>query len=510
MTTLERFTNFCSCEKKFCFYNAVLNACGGCSPNPSFWTAPPAMKRFLKIGEKDQVQLHHIPLIEAKLKICINVAGELQYSSSSKYPKNITLISKDGHFGYASKKQKIAKFWKQGLTFATYEIFDDFILTYDGNELTADYVLKESDLGNSDTIAYKQLNRSKWTDEMKDQLFLLKEANFTEKYAELLGDFMVSTHDTFVRNCDHLKSISDGAVDISAHGYNVKDTALYLFSKFMIPYQFETIDDVEFEWISGCKCYGLLYAKPAQFKGRCIDGNSWYSSIMVDQKLILPLGNPEYKTLDRLSDVISFGIYRAVIYGTDSRLFLHNPKNFYTYIDIKEALKRGYTVDLICDGAPNHLFYDSSSRETGHYLFRGFVDLLYPLKGKNPLVKQLLNMLWGALCQRVKLYHDDEVDFDSFDFLDICETDDATSFVEKAKKYVLPHARVGIFITAMGRAKLADAIADIKDEVYRVHTDGIYTSSAKEFEFSDELGGWKLEDEGEFVVENLRKPLKIR
>jgi hypothetical protein len=214
--------------------------------------------------------------------------------------------------------------------------------------------------------------------------------------------------------------------------------------------------------------------------------------------------------LDVLGEVISFGIYRAKISGSDSRLFIQNPKNFYTYTDIKEARKRGYAIDLICDGKPNHLFYDSGSRETGHYLFSKYVELLYPLKSKNPLVKELLNILWGALCQRKKVYHDDEeVDFDTLDWTDMGEEEDDSSFVEDAKKYVLPHARVGVFITAMGRAKLADAIADIKDEVFRIHTDSYHSTSNRVVNLSSELGGWKLESEGIFQVVSMRKPKMI-
>ncbi len=117
-------------------------------------------------------------------------------------------------------------------------------------------------------------------------------------------------------------------------------------------------------------------------------------------------------------------------------------------------------------------------------------------------------MLWGALCQKKKIYHHDEVEFDSIEQMNNT-MNMGNCFVEKTKKYVLPHARFGVFITAFGRAKLADAIADIKEEVYRVHTDGFYTSSHKVFNFSNELGGFKLEDEGEFIVENIRKPIKI-
>ena len=510
----------CDCARHFCFYNSIIFACGGQPPSSHWWATPIGMKRFLGLDENNPILLSHIALLETKINVSISVVGDEVYTSTSNYPKKLTLTMKHGHFSFFGKRQQIDKIWTQNLKLVMYERMDGYFLTYDGTDLVADYDLKPTDLGNSDSIIYRRLRRHKWTDDMKASLAALlllakqeKESGKVDDYDELLGEFLVQTYDTFVKQCAHLKTLNPD-IDIESHGYSVKDTALHLFSKWTNPYTFDPIDGQEFEWISGTKCYGLLYAKPSTFKGRCYDANSFYPSIMKDPKLILPIGKPEYRTLDVLfsnaNDVISFGIYRAKISGSDSRLFIHNPKNYYTYTDIKEARKRGYSIDLICDGKPNHLFYDSGSRETGHYLFSKYVDLLYPLKSKNPLVKELQTILWGALCQRKKIYHDDEaVDFDTLDWADMGEEEDESSFVEDAKKYVLPHGRVGIFITAFGRAKLADAIADIKDEVFRLHTDSYTTTSNRVVNLSSELGGWKLESEGTYVVENMRNPKMI-
>jgi hypothetical protein len=193
---------------------------------------------------------------------------------------------------------------------------------------------------------------------------------------------------------------------------------------------------------------------------------------------------------------------------------LINPQKWYTYIDIKEALRRGYSVSLVCDGSCNHVYYSAQNRETGHYLFRGFVDLLYPLKKKNPLVKRILNMLWGALCQRIKYYEkeneDAEIDLgDDFSFIDTAEDSDKIDVFIKSKKYKLGWARVGVFVTAMGRKKLADYIEDIVDDVYRIHTDGFYTTSTKKFDLSSELGHFKIEKEGTFIIESINKIVQV-
>jgi hypothetical protein len=133
---------------------------------------------------------------------------------------------------------------------------------------------------------------------------------------------------------------------------------------------------------------------------------------------------------------------------------------------------------------------------------------LYPLKKKNPIVKPLLATIWGALAQRKKIYHHNEVDFDSLEQLNNT-MNTGNCFVEKTKKYVLPHARFGVFITAFARNALCNEIADIVDSISRIHTDSILTTSNKVFKISDKLGEWKEERSGTFVVENMRKPILL-
>jgi hypothetical protein len=104
--------------------------------------------------------------------------------------------------------------------------------------------------------------------------------------------------------------------------FNIKDTALSIFSKYSKAYDVKPIDDEEYSILSSIKNYGLLYAKPGTIKGKCIDGNSWYCSIMSDAKLYVPLGNPEYKTLEQIDERVPYGLYRADIEGHDERLVL--------------------------------------------------------------------------------------------------------------------------------------------------------------------------------------------
>lgn len=490
--------------KHYSFYNEIKFAFCDAKCSKDFWETPLGMKRFIKIGDSDQIEECHIPLIEQKIKVSINVIGDYEYASQHKYPKRITLSYKNDLYTLKTKKQSISKIYPKGLGLVTYFKIDDHYLTYDGNEIIADYTLKETDLRIAKSFLYKKFQKSELTEEQKNILENI------ENYEEQFADYLMLYHDKYIKDINHLKEIS--GIDIAENGYSIKQTALNLLCPFLKPYQFQELDKRETEWYFNTKCCGLMYcAEPCTVRAKVIDANSFYSSIETSNKFLVPLGNPIYSRLEKLPDVIPFGIYRAKITNYDSRLFTGNDKNHYTYTDVKQAVKRGYTIELIQDGEDNFMGYDSSNREAGDKLFKGFVDRLYPHKKSNPLVKRLLNILWGGLSQKTKYYADDtEVDLDDDDeIIDVGENG-IESFLIKKKVYKYHTARVGVFLTAYGRAKIADYMEDFIDDVVRIHTDGFYTTSSKEFQFSTELGGFKLEDEGLFKINNLNNIEKLK
>ena len=496
----------CNCDHYYCLYNSIMYAFGGLKPTTDFWATPLGMKKWLNIEQHDQIAPDRIPELEDKLRIAISIDGS--YDSEKKYPKKITLFYGSGHYSFVENPRirgAIVKKWKQGKTYVSYCIMPDYILTYDGTDLVADYTLLAENLGRSSDFVYKQVDRKRWTPEMKKSLKLLT----GDEHDELFGEYMVQAHEAFIVNCEHLKSFG---IDLSAHGFSIKDTALSIFASFAKAHEFLEIDEQEMAFVSGCKNCGLVYAAPKIGHFKNIDGNSFYPSLMRDAKLILPLGNPEFLKIESFDEFVKFGIYRCVVSGYDRRLFLHNPANYYTYTDVKFAIKHGYQVELVLDGEPNFMFYDSENRDTGFSLFRGFVDTLYALKKLNPLAKELLNILWGSLCERKKTYHHEEINFgDDLSALDFVQLQGEKTcyFAEESQLYKLPYARIGVFLTAFGRAKLGDFMSDIKETIFRIHTDGYWTTSEKKFEFSGDLGGFKLECEGDYEIVNMRKPKLI-
>ena len=169
----------CSCEKHFCFYNSIMYAFGDLSPAPSFWATPLGMKKFLKIGETDEIEIKHVALLEPKMKVCVSVVGDEDYVSDATYPKKITLTLRDGHYSYFSKKTELTKVWVQGLKYVLFRKIDDHFLTYDGDELVADYDLALEDLANSTEKTYKRFNEL--TEEQTEKLDSLFEDRRTSR-----------------------------------------------------------------------------------------------------------------------------------------------------------------------------------------------------------------------------------------------------------------------------------------------------------------------------------------
>lgn len=492
----------CNCVQKHCFYNSIKFAFGGLQPCADNWANPLTMKKWLKILPAEQVLIENIPTVETKIKVSISVEG--MYDSEQKYPKRIMLKYEDGHYSLVNKFRQ--KKYKQGKRFALYfrnPANRDYILVYDGENLTEDHEMRAEELGQSDEYYYKEFSLVKHP--RKSELNALKKEERWDEYVNLLEKLMVENYNLFIASCNQLAA---QGINLAEHGYSKKATAQYIFSKFSKATDFSDWVGDEQQWYLNCKNCGLIYAEPKMGHFKCIDANSFYPSVMRDSKLIVPLGNPEFFTLEKIDDIVKFGIYRCVIKGYDRKIFMHNPQHYYTYTDVKFALRQKYSVELVQDGKPNFMFYSCEHRDSGFSIFRGFVDTLYALKKLNPLAKQLLNILWGSMCEKEKIYLHGDCNFTD-DSFKICGEGDI--FVEKVStEYKLPSARVGVFITAFGRCKLAEFISDFKDDVYRIHTDGVYVlGDSRQFEFSEDLGKFKLESEGNYEIVNCNLITKL-
>jgi len=489
--------------RHFSFYNEIKYAFSDAKCSSDFWTTPLGMKRFLKIGDSDQIEPHHVPLIEEKLKLSINIKGDYEYESNNKYPRRITMEYKNDLYTLKVKKKSIQKIYPANATLTTFYKINGKYFVYDGgDEIVIDETMTEAKLRNSKNVMYRKFKMSEMSDKDKETLNGFK--NKDDEYEEQLAQFIMKYHDEYIKHIQHLKAIS--GIDVALSGFSLKQTALNLVSQFWKPYEFQELDKRETDWIFSTKCCALTYFKEeCTVQARLVDFNSFYSSLEIYNKNMFPLGNPIYSTLDILPVVLSFGIYRVKISNYDRRLFVHNEKNYYVYTDIKLALKLGFKVELIQDGQPNFLHYAPADRESGDKLFKGYVETLISYKQSNPLVKPLLNILWGSLSEKTKHYSDttDGEISDDDDIVDVSEKGKEL-FLIKKRVYKHNTARIGVFLTSYGRCKMADFMEDFIDDVARVHTDGLYITGNKEFIFSNEIGGLKLEKSGVFHFKDLK------
>lgn len=474
-----------------CLYNAIKRGLGevGLKVLPK---CPKTFKTWLQIERDAMIDVSQISVLEDKLKTRIRVVGDFEYESDKPYARTVTVKLFNSHFEYRCNEQVFRTLYRrnaQTLEYALYELHPGYILTYDG----------------------KNLEKHKGADER-----MLREARKHNLVYKLNrnGDIQSNYHD-YMQQIAELKEATGGKVDIAKHGYSIKTTALNLFYTISgKAFEFDSMDEQEMKWLRRTKCCGLMYAEPHTAHMREYDVNSHYPSIL-SSTFTFPMGKPEYGTwtAEKFASSVYYpaGIYRVRIENIDKRLMTVNPENYYTHVDVKRAKDLGYTMHIIEDGQPNVALY--KRRISGSQLFAPYMQYLHTFKTKErPLVKQLLNILWGALCQKEYTYDDsDTVEIDvELERVQIFLNSDLTRQIVKTERaYKLPNARIGVFLTAQGRSIISQHIEPVKDEVYRVHTDGFYTTATVATKKKG-LGQLELKQEGMFEVRRINPaPRKI-
>lgn len=163
------------------------------------------------------------------------------------------------------------------------------------------------------------------------------------------------------------------------------------------------------------------------------------------------------------------------------------------------------------------------TRIPGNIIFGEYVNFLFKLKNLGGITgrvaKRILNTLWGALCQRNKLYHDLSADDDLFDFpegemlesiIPVNNKQWVLQFSKPGNLFKGEYPRIAPFILAQGRKVISCSIQPYKDKVRRIHTDGfILEEEAGEeplIKCSEDalrtLSSLKYEKEGECYVKN--------
>jgi hypothetical protein len=163
---------------------------------------------------------------------------------------------------------------------------------------------------------------------------------------------------------------------------------------------------------------------------------------------------------------------------------------------------------------------------TARNLFKHYVEFLFKLKQEHPeliYIKCILNILWGALCERrissshvlsdkiITLEPDEEVTKikKKTDDLFVIECE------EIGARFLSGFARIGPFITAHGRKMIGNlALEHVKDynSIKRIYTDCILTTEQLDITPKEkcELGEFGLEHKLEWVeIKNAVKVLSL-
>jgi hypothetical protein len=222
-------------------------------------------------------------------------------------------------------------------------------------------------------------------------------------------------------------------------------------------------------------------------------------------------------------------LYKCIITGTeikqtiDPALFKVNPHNIYTHVDLQTASKLEYGIELIIsENEPNFLYYKDEDLMTGYELFGELIHHLYNLRANakssnaKKFIKNIISSGWGMLSQiETKNIHytlGDDVDIPKgfVMFSDTCEPFDITKRTMKImnieKPYKTRYARIKPFLFSYTRNFLAREIMPYREDVVRIHTDGIYIkkSCKHNIPVGQDLGDWKIELDNVYIqIENV-------
>lgn len=242
---------------------------------------------------------------------------------------------------------------------------------------------------------------------------------------------------------------------------------------------------------------------------RIYDVNSLYPSVMCREypvptrfkyvKYLRPNAINENEGVARCKLIMSDNIYMPYLPVRIERKLIFPVgviEGYYTFFEIREALKLGYRLEKVYDAV---IYFEKG------YPFTDYVRKLYALRKKyrkkgdfrQVIIKLFLNSLYGKFAQKItakeEIMHESRITkeiLDKFDFDWIGEW-----FIIKKEYNSIPcfvNPIFSIYTTAYARDALYKFMQKVGfDNCYYHDTDSIFTS--KYIETSDKLGDMKLE-----------------
>ncbi|HRP37145.1 MAG TPA: hypothetical protein PLS50_05015, partial [Candidatus Dojkabacteria bacterium] len=492
-----------------CFYNCLNSVIP--DELTKAYPTPESLKDYLKIGRCHYINISHIPQIESQLKNTrINVLNDEHtdtdvylYRSEKEAVKTVTLRLDDKHYFVDNKKLNNCKgvSEKGEKPIIVYQYLDE---KGDPDKTKTEPVfsnrlgkMQVASLPCPDNVEFydgktlHKMPKTKFEIVLRHQKYDGKYicVKYERKYKSLDEQWYVH-----VTEAKLLKAFTNGKYNL----FKCSTLNKAIMSRFMeinktlIP---DAITYKEGEWLSDCHLSGLIWCqKGYKGPGYKYDINSYYGYIMQSSHFEFPIRAGTFKTLtsEEFNDLkyLPFGIYRVKIHNYDNQLFAMKKK--LVHWDLQQAKKLGYKIELICDGEPNFLDYSGPGKRANGVVFRKIIQELYDVKrvfGKFKVIKKLMNLLWGTLCERnkIKKYVDVNEQYE------IPENLKLTHPVRKfGNKYRVPledtvnqfntgFARLGPFLASKCRCIMSNIILPHKDKIVRVYIDGIISKVPLEF-----------------------------
>ena len=282
--------------------------------------------------------------------------------------------------------------------------------------------------------------------------------------------------------------------------------------------------DDEARWIKNASQSAVMYAEPYNGDGYKYDFVSMYPSTLSRQKNMYPIKRGQFMKITNdefINKPLKFGIYRCVIEKSQgsNKYFRFNDNDHYAVKDIITARNYNLKVNLIEDDQPNFLYYSDDCCLAGSQLFGEYVKTLFSIKQKgNKLAKEILNCLWGVLCQNNYKHHKlDHKTKEVYDIMgdnvldELCPNDEdntATKITYHSQNsiYCNRYARICPFVLSNGRYLLGVTIKPHIDTLVHVHTDGFISTVPLDLKTGLNIGDIKFEGNDNLcVVEAINK-----
>ena len=384
-----------------CLYRCLLLVYGTRSRLPSSIKTPELLKQNLGLQRDNPVPINGIFNVEELAgTITINVSGDYTYKSKRKCKRVINLILTNGHYSIAKNpnRKKLTAWYSVPKIPLIYEKdgVKNTVTFYDGTNYW------------KGTIAeLRKLKSNRWSGK-----WCLVNKNKTQSHEETLIQFNEECNSLLVKS----KKIGL-PIDLKLCCGSYKIAALWLFERLSqgVPAN-EPLDPIEAQWLLNAMKGGIIWADNNwKGYGRQYDYTSLYPYLLT--KYFFPIGKGEFKTLqsiyyeNRGQRFIYYGLYQAEVEYQEgmTKLFRYNSTNIYTHHDLTRATELGLNI-IHSKTVPNALIYESKKNYPGSVMFGAYVEMLFNIKLEGGpagiAAKRILNMLWGVLCEKMKIFYE--------------------------------------------------------------------------------------------------------